>query len=202
VYYEETTGPRAQALATFLIRASSARCCRESPPKQAFQRRNMARPHALLQRSVSKWVPLSCRCSPVLVPTARASPVSVAPRGVSSLFAGSVRGAFARRRFATEGQSGDEEQKEEVEYVSLNDLLAEADEARTSRLGTHLDVDTLRRRCLYNARERGMKESDMILGLFAEEHLKDLSETEVRQFDALLQVCFPRQFPIVTDCFI
>jgi len=49
-------------------------------------------------------------------------------------------------------------------------------------------MKTLRKRILYKATHRGMKEIDRILGGFAEEKLEGLSDQLSRDFDKLLDV--------------
>jgi len=43
-----------------------------------------------------------------------------------------------------------------------------------------------RRRLLFRSQRRGTKESDMVIGGFAENHLGDLDGTQLGQFEALL----------------
>lgn len=47
-------------------------------------------------------------------------------------------------------------------------------------------LDLRRRRMRFRAWHRGMRETDLILGRFADVHLADLSEEELDQFEALL----------------
>ncbi len=48
-------------------------------------------------------------------------------------------------------------------------------------------MDDRRKRILYRAKLRGMKETDLILGGFAEEYLAAMSPTELDQFESLLE---------------
>jgi antitoxin CptB len=48
------------------------------------------------------------------------------------------------------------------------------------------DLDLRRRRILFRAWHRGMREMDLILGGFAEAKLADLSEAELDDFEILL----------------
>jgi len=48
-------------------------------------------------------------------------------------------------------------------------------------------MDDRRKRILYRAKLRGMKETDLILGGFAEEFLAGMSATELDQFETLLE---------------
>ncbi|MQX36175.1 succinate dehydrogenase assembly factor 2 [Roseospira navarrensis] len=47
-------------------------------------------------------------------------------------------------------------------------------------------MDDRRKRILYRAKLRGMKETDLILGGFAEEFLADMGPEELDQFETLL----------------
>ncbi len=49
-------------------------------------------------------------------------------------------------------------------------------------------TDPVRKRLLYRAMHRGFKEADIILGSFAEQHLPDMTETEVALLAELLEV--------------
>jgi antitoxin CptB len=49
-----------------------------------------------------------------------------------------------------------------------------------------LDLDARRRRIKVRAWRRGMREVDLILGGFADAHLAELSETEIGEFERLL----------------
>lgn len=48
-------------------------------------------------------------------------------------------------------------------------------------------VDNRRKRLLYQASYRGFKEADLLIGGFAKAHLKQLSEAELDEFEALLK---------------
>jgi antitoxin CptB len=48
-------------------------------------------------------------------------------------------------------------------------------------------MDDRRKRILYRAKLRGMKETDLILGGFAEEFLAGMSDIELDQFETLLE---------------
>jgi antitoxin CptB len=48
-------------------------------------------------------------------------------------------------------------------------------------------MDDRRKRILYRAKLRGMKETDLILGGFAEEYLADMAPEELDQFETLLE---------------
>jgi len=69
-------------------------------------------------------------------------------------------------------------------------------------------LDPRRRRILFRARHRGMREMDMILGRFADAELGGLSEAEVDAFEALLDpqdqmvfswICGTEQVPAEHD---
>ncbi|EJU02458.1 DUF339-domain-containing protein, partial [Dacryopinax primogenitus] len=51
---------------------------------------------------------------------------------------------------------------------------------------TEEDVQTLRARLVYQTRKRGMLENDLLLSTFARENLEGMSESELREFDRLL----------------
>lgn len=46
--------------------------------------------------------------------------------------------------------------------------------------------DTRRKRILYRANHRGMKEADVLIGRFAERHLGDLTPEQVDRFESLM----------------
>lgn len=48
-------------------------------------------------------------------------------------------------------------------------------------------MDDRRKRILYRSRHRGMQETDLLLGGFAERHLADLSNDQLARFAALLE---------------
>ena len=50
------------------------------------------------------------------------------------------------------------------------------------------DLDPHRRKILYRAWHRGMRETDLILGPFADAHLATMSEHELTAFEAMLEV--------------
>ncbi|MCC6202828.1 MAG: succinate dehydrogenase assembly factor 2 [Gammaproteobacteria bacterium] len=56
----------------------------------------------------------------------------------------------------------------------------------TARSSEGLDVR--RRRLLFRAWHRGLREVDLILGRFADANIADLSETELSEFERLMQV--------------
>jgi antitoxin CptB len=47
-------------------------------------------------------------------------------------------------------------------------------------------MDTLKKRLYYQSQHRGMKEMDMLLGRFAEQHLEHMNHEELQQFEDLL----------------
>ncbi len=53
---------------------------------------------------------------------------------------------------------------------------------------TSADLDPRRRRLLYRAWHRGIREMDLIMGRFADAEIGDLSEAELDQFEALIEV--------------
>lgn len=66
----------------------------------------------------------------------------------------------------------------------------------TSR--TSADLDLRRRRALVRAWRRGMREMDLVLGGFADEHIGTLSQAELGEFEALMEVPDTRLLPWVT----
>ncbi|AWN43545.1 succinate dehydrogenase assembly factor 2 [Methylobacterium durans] len=53
---------------------------------------------------------------------------------------------------------------------------------------TSADLDPRRRRTLYRAWHRGIREMDLIMGRFADAEIGTLSETELADFEALIEV--------------
>lgn len=53
---------------------------------------------------------------------------------------------------------------------------------------TTVDLDPHRRMILYRAWHRGMRETDLILGPFADAHLAAMSDDEIKAFEAMLEV--------------
>ena len=51
-----------------------------------------------------------------------------------------------------------------------------------------MDKETRFKRLYYQSGHRGTKELDIILGNFAEKHLHTLSDTEINDYEALLEV--------------
>ena len=52
-------------------------------------------------------------------------------------------------------------------------------------------LDERRRRLLFRAWHRGIREVDLIMGGFADAHIADLSEAEVDEFERLMDVAEP-----------
>ena len=50
------------------------------------------------------------------------------------------------------------------------------------------ELDPLRRKLLFRAWHRGIREMDLILGRFADEHLSSMSMAELEEFSYLLEV--------------
>jgi antitoxin CptB len=59
-------------------------------------------------------------------------------------------------------------------------------------------LDHRRRRVLFRAWHRGMREVDLITGRFADAHVGTLSEAELRAFEQLLDVPEPELYAWVT----
>ena len=53
---------------------------------------------------------------------------------------------------------------------------------------TSADLDPRRRKILFRAWHRGMRENDLIMGGFADAHIADLDETELDEFERLIEV--------------
>ena len=53
---------------------------------------------------------------------------------------------------------------------------------------TTSDLDPHRRMILYRAWHRGMRETDLILGPFADAHLASMSDDDIKAFEAMLEV--------------
>ena len=56
----------------------------------------------------------------------------------------------------------------------------------TTRSSDGLDVR--RRKILFRAWHRGMREMDLILGRFADQHIEGLSEAELAEFESLMDL--------------
>ena len=59
-------------------------------------------------------------------------------------------------------------------------------------------LDERRRRLLFRCWHRGVKEMDLIMGGFADAHLKDFSDDDVRAFEALMLVPDQQMYAWVT----
>ena len=53
---------------------------------------------------------------------------------------------------------------------------------------TSADLDPRRRRLLYRAWHRGIREMDLIMGRFADAQIGDLSEEDLTEFERLIEV--------------
>lgn len=53
---------------------------------------------------------------------------------------------------------------------------------------TSADLDPRRRKILFRAWHRGLREMDLVLGQFADAHLAELSDAELDSFEAILEV--------------
>lgn len=53
---------------------------------------------------------------------------------------------------------------------------------------TSADLDPRRRRILYRAWHRGIREMDLVMGRFADAEIGELSDPELDQFEALIEV--------------
>ncbi len=69
----------------------------------------------------------------------------------------------------------------------------------TGTTRTSADLDPRRRKALFRAWHRGTREMDLILGGFADLHISELSETEMDEFEALLDQLDPLLLDWVTS---
>ncbi len=53
------------------------------------------------------------------------------------------------------------------------------------------DIEVRRKRLRYRSWHRGMKEADLVLGGFADQHLAGMSEPELDQFEQILEQSDP-----------
>ncbi|KAF0853057.1 mitochondrial CII assembly factor 2 (SdhAF2) [Andalucia godoyi] len=65
-------------------------------------------------------------------------------------------------------------------------LLSTSFGSRCTEVPSSADMDTQRKRVLYRARKRGTLESDLIIGTFANQYLKELTPAELNDFEKLL----------------
>lgn len=61
------------------------------------------------------------------------------------------------------------------------------------------DLDMRRRRALYRAWHRGMREMDLVLGSFCDAHIHELSEAELDELERLIEVPDQSLYLWVTD---
>ena len=59
-------------------------------------------------------------------------------------------------------------------------------------------LDPRRRKLLFRSWHRGMREMDLILGSFADAEIGDLTEAEIDQYEALLDINDPDLLPWLT----
>ncbi len=59
-------------------------------------------------------------------------------------------------------------------------------------------LDERRRRILYRAWRRGLREMDLVMGRFADAHLPAMSESELDEFERLLEVPDPQALAWIT----
>lgn len=59
-------------------------------------------------------------------------------------------------------------------------------------------LDTRRKRALFRAWHRGIKEMDMLLGTFADAHLGAMSDAEMDEFEALMEIPDQDMFRYIT----
>ncbi len=68
----------------------------------------------------------------------------------------------------------------------------------TGTTRTSADLDPRRRKALFRAWHRGTREMDLILGGFADQHISELSEGEMDDFERLLDQLDPSLLTWVT----
>jgi antitoxin CptB len=59
-------------------------------------------------------------------------------------------------------------------------------------------LDARRRRILFRAWRRGLREMDLVMGQFADANLPAMSEAEVEEFEALLEIPDPQMLAWIT----
>lgn len=59
-------------------------------------------------------------------------------------------------------------------------------------------LDARRRKLLFRSWHRGMREMDLILGSFADAEIGDLTDTEIDQYEALLEISDTELLPWIT----
>lgn len=59
-------------------------------------------------------------------------------------------------------------------------------------------LDPRRKRVLFRAWHRGIKEMDMLLGTFADAHLGDMTDAELDEFEALMNIPDQDMFRYIT----
>lgn len=67
-----------------------------------------------------------------------------------------------------------------------------------SDLPAHEDIEVRKRRMLFRAWHRGMREMDLILGRFADGHVSRLSEHEIGLLEALMEMPDPDIYGWIT----
>ena len=80
--------------------------------------------------------------------------------------------------------------------MSFSDLQENADESRPDAASAGLDAR--RRRILYRAWHRGMREMDIVMGRFVESEIVRFSEDELEEIERLIEVPDDRFFSWVT----
>eukprot|EP01096_Ripella_sp_DP13-Kostka_P001559 TRINITY_DN1186_c0_g1_i1.p1 TRINITY_DN1186_c0_g1~~TRINITY_DN1186_c0_g1_i1.p1 ORF type:complete len:151 (+),score=42.75 TRINITY_DN1186_c0_g1_i1:61-453(+) len=80
-----------------------------------------------------------------------------------------------------------------VKGVQLRDMVTRT--GMRSLTSTPMDpVEKQRRRLMYQSKERGMHENDLLLGTFADKFLATLSADQLTQYDRILQALDPDLF--------
>ena len=69
----------------------------------------------------------------------------------------------------------------------------------TGTTRTSSGLDPRRRRALFRAWRRGMREMDLLLGRFADAHIAGLGDHDLADFEALMDVPDPELFAWITN---
>lgn len=80
----------------------------------------------------------------------------------------------------------------------IADMGEHRDNAMTGTIRSSAYLDVRRRRLLFRARHRGIREMDLVMGQFADATVADLSAAELDEFEALMAVDDARLIKWVT----
>jgi antitoxin CptB len=68
----------------------------------------------------------------------------------------------------------------------------------SARTDTIEDIEVRRKRLIFRSWHRGTREMDLLLGRFADAHIAGFSESELAEYEALLQVSDPDLYNWIT----